>query len=159
MKRIATILSITVLTASSANADDINTPYCIDFENVCGGLLLSAIGNGWIVGEWRNFDCDGSTASMRGAISDGIVTVACTRQIQCPFGTVWLFNFDLTSRVFDLFGYDRVNPPFPVRLNEPFRIDQGTCPFSEGSIPATLRREQTQEKHSTIRVPATENAR
>ena len=95
---------------------------------------------GQLAGEWRNWDCAGSTATVRGSISVGTITLACTNQAECPLGNVWLFNFDLASSQFDAFVYDRVNPPIQQVINEPFRIGQGTCPSGEGSIPLTLRR-------------------
>ena len=140
MKRIATILGITALAASftgTANAD----PFCIDFVNFCDGMLLTVNAEGSISGEWRNLDCAGSTAPVHGTQSDGLITVTCTNQATCPVGLVWKFNFDTSTNIFDMFGYDRVNPPFPQQVNQPFRIGRGTCPFGEGTgIPSTLHR-------------------
>jgi hypothetical protein len=140
MKRIAALLGTALLASGSAMANDIDSPWCIDFVNFCDGLLLSPMGDGTMAAEWRNNDCAGGTSTAYGVMRDGILTVACTDQSQCPGGLVWKFNFDTATNVFDMFGYDRVNPPFPQQVNQPFRIGRGTCPFGEGGTPSTLSR-------------------
>src|SRR6185295_3288049 len=127
--------------AGSVNADNINAPLCIDFSNFCDGMLLSPLGDGTVVGEWRNNDCAGATAPVHGSYSAGLITVTCTDQSQCPVGIIWKFNFDNGSRTFDMFGTDGVNPPFPQQINQPYRIGHGTCPFGSNSgIPSTASR-------------------
>jgi hypothetical protein len=144
MKKLATFLATVLLSiASSAHAGaGTNTVVCVDFDFFCDGLELSINPGEAVTGFWRNTDCAGTDVAVTGRVGiNNTLSVLCADFATCPVGNIWLFKVLLSSRTFNLFGWDGVNPPFPAQVNSPYTLTQGACAFGEKTgVPSTLAR-------------------
>lgn len=114
---------------------------CIDFDNFCDGMEINV--GGGLSGTWQNTDCAGTDVPFDrvGLVGPGQARMVCISG-GCPLGIDFLFAVDFPAGTFDLFGFDGINPPFPVQINSPFTLLSGACPFAPGDgggIPSTLR--------------------
>ena len=103
---------------------------CIDFVNFCDGLEIQIDNTSHtIAGNWRNWDCAGTSAPLVGGVrSLQEYRVFCTTA-DCPAGLLWMFVVHAFQAgfTFDLFGSDGINPPFLQQVNQPYTVNAGPC--------------------------------
>jgi hypothetical protein len=142
MKKFGMLLGTLLLALASSvqAAPQGGGTYCIAFANFCDGLEVGFSGpTGQLSGLWKNTDCVGTDVPVTGRIVQGVVSLICNDFATCPVGFMWLFTVTLSTQSFNLIGWDGVSP-FPQQLNQPVRLSNGACSFSEGTgIPSSLR--------------------
>ena len=142
MRKLTIALGITALSIGAATqVNAASNPRCIDFVNFCDGQTLADGPDGNIIGNWVHTDCASGHARIHGRNNDdGSMGVTCTDQGTCPGGFIWFFKFQ-TDGIFQMYGWDGVNPPFLQQLNQPYTISDGACTGlgEKTGIPSTLR--------------------
>jgi hypothetical protein len=139
MRKLTIALGITALSLGAAAAPA-NATRCVDFVNFCDGFELSVSG-AQISGEWVNNDCAGARAAVSGHADTGRLNVNCQPAGSCPAGIAWFFKLDTVSQLFVMYGTtDNVNF-FLQQANQPFRVTEGACSFSDDmtGIPSSLK--------------------
>jgi len=142
----AALLLVAGLTAPPAQAQI----FCIDFVNFCDGLEVTIEGS-LITGWWRNYDCDGSDASVIGIVQDGLpgpchqgpaterepqwpgkAGIVCEPELGCDAGgDEWYFILDGTDNTLDV-GLGITDHPRPgaCAVDEvTYEVLLGPCPF------------------------------
>lgn len=124
MKKISGVcilaLGVLALSISSANA------FCLTLDGFCDRIEVFAGTAGMTYGHW-DYLCtdDFSSKAVMGNLANNRPIVGDLNDEQ---GITYKHIFHMGAGLWRMYGYDNVNPPFPVHIDLPFSASLGNCP-------------------------------
>ncbi len=143
MKKLLTVAFLVAgLMAFSAGQSNAQVgPFCISLDNYCDifELSLDTSING-IYGVW-DYTCTGSPLQPgQGTWNQPVFTFATYIGEQ---GYSWIFHFNLSTRLFDMYQYDGTGTPVYWILDSPWSFTVGPCVFcasNNKNLPSVMAR-------------------